>query len=276
MSFHDLSLGSPTTWAWDFGDGNDPVHGTAAPSHQYATAGSYSVTLAVSDASGTTRTLTALDYIHVSEPAAAGTIHVGDISVLRVISGVHATAHCDVTIVNALGAPVEGATVSVHYSGPTAGDLTAVTTADGVAGFISAKIKLPVHDDWDWCFTVTDVSCPGLLYAPSDNVVVTACEHDGKAAADGPALPAAFALAPPQPNPFNPQTEIVFRLPRAAPVSVKIYDLQGRTVAVLAGGNSGAGEHRVIWNAGDVASGIYFCRMEAPGFSETRKLALIR
>ena len=88
------------------------------------------------------------------------------------------------------------------------------------------------------------------------------------------ALPTKFALRGNYPNPFNPSTTVGFDLPHTARVSLVVYDLLGRRVATLVDGPLAGGTHMVIWNAGGAASGVYFCRMIADGFSDVKKFLL--
>jgi hypothetical protein len=99
--------------------------------------------------------------------------------------------------------------------------------------------------------------------------------------ADTPKAPAASYLAQNFPNPFNPTTRIAFGLAAPANVSLRIYDAAGRLVRVLAEGARPAGNYSELWDGRDargaaVASGIYFYRLTAGAFSETRKMALLR
>jgi hypothetical protein len=101
------------------------------------------------------------------------------------------------------------------------------------------------------------------------------------------ALPGAFALEQNYPNPFNPTTVIAFSVGSggvrtATRVKLVVYDVLGRAVAVLVDGLLQPGVHSVEWNARGMASGVYFCRMEAGvptsegGFTAVRKLVLVR
>ncbi len=85
-----------------------------------------------------------------------------------------------------------------------------------------------------------------------------------------------FYLHQNYPNPFNPVTTIRYRVARAANVTLKIYDLTGREVAVPVNGPRRAGEHEVLFDAGKLASGVYFYRLSAEGFSQVRKMLLLR
>jgi subtilisin family serine protease len=100
--------------------------------------------------------------------------------------------------------------------------------------------------------------------------------------AAGPPAPGdAVLLEANQPNPFNADTLIPYRLPTAALVHVAVYDALGRQVRVLVDQVQPAGPYRVWWDGYDqsgrqVASGVYFCRLQAGGAMRTRRLALVR
>ena len=76
-------------------------------------------------------------------------------------------------------------------------------------------------------------------------------------------LPRTFALEQNYPNPFNPETVIGFQLPLETHVTLKVYDLLGRKVAVLASENMPAGRHEVAFDASMLTSGLYLYRLEA-------------
>lgn len=83
------------------------------------------------------------------------------------------------------------------------------------------------------------------------------------------------------PNPFNPLTTIRYDVREKGRVTLRIYDAAGRLVRTLFDGVNDAGSHSVTWdgrnNSGSAAaSGIYFYRMAAPGFTRTRKMVLLR
>jgi len=77
------------------------------------------------------------------------------------------------------------------------------------------------------------------------------------------------------PNPFNPQTTVEFTLPEAGDVSLKVFDTLGREVQALESGGWGLGKHTVVWDAGDLPSGIYFIRLESGGEVRTVKGLLV-
>lgn len=85
-----------------------------------------------------------------------------------------------------------------------------------------------------------------------------------------------FSLQQNYPNPFNPSTTLTFTLPEASPVRLVVYDVTGREVARLVDGDLDAGEHRVRWEAGDLASGVYLSRIEAGAHRHTIRMMLVK
>ena len=90
------------------------------------------------------------------------------------------------------------------------------------------------------------------------------------------AMPQAFSLEQNYPNPLNPVTTIRFALARAVNVNLTIYDILGRRVAVLVDESMGAGNHDVKFDGTGLASGVYFYRIQAGSFVETKKFCLVR
>ncbi len=89
--------------------------------------------------------------------------------------------------------------------------------------------------------------------------------------------PVGFRLKQNYPNPFNPTTSIRYSVSSDQFVSLKVYDLLGREIAVLVEAEIPAGEHSVIFDARDFVSGLYLYRLEtAGGYAETRKMVLVR
>jgi hypothetical protein len=89
-------------------------------------------------------------------------------------------------------------------------------------------------------------------------------------------VPKTFALAQNYPNPFNPTTTIEYDVPTASWVTIKIYNLLGQEVTTLVNEPQIAGRHRARFDGRSVASGVYFCRLQAGGFSETKTLVVLR
>lgn len=84
--------------------------------------------------------------------------------------------------------------------------------------------------------------------------------------------PAEFSLEPNYPNPFNPQTRIVFRVGAACRVELKILDVRGREMATLVDVRCDAGSHSVLFDASLLPSGIYLARIRMGGYEATRRM----
>ncbi|MDW8465776.1 MAG: T9SS type A sorting domain-containing protein [Chloroherpetonaceae bacterium] len=89
-------------------------------------------------------------------------------------------------------------------------------------------------------------------------------------------LPQTFELSQNYPNPFNPATVISYQLPVASEVTLQVYDILGRAVATLVKAKQEAGRYQVQFNAGNLTSGLYFYRLQAGNFVQTRKMILMR
>ena len=102
-----------------------------------------------------------------------------------------------------------------------------------------------------------------------EGVVTSVEQKDGR-------VPEAFTLQQNYPNPFNPTTTIQYELSVQAQVSLKIFNLLGREVAVLVDELKSAGIYQVEWYAGKLASGVYTYKLVAGGKTTLRKLVLIK
>jgi len=94
-------------------------------------------------------------------------------------------------------------------------------------------------------------------------------------------LPDKYELGNGYPNPFNAQINIPFALPEASDVKISIYNMMGQKVMDIIDDNIEAGYHNVVWNADGsdgriLASGVYFVKMEAANYLETRKIVLMK
>ena len=115
---------------------------------------------------------------------------------------------------------------------------------------------------------------PMSVNDPSGIVVVRTTGAD--VAENTADLPGEYSLAQNFPNPFNPSTTIQYELPAAGDLSLVIYDVLGREVAVLAEGTIPAGRYSATWNAQNAASGVYYYRIRSGSYSESRRMALVK
>lgn len=145
------------------------------------------------------------------------------------------------------------------------GDVDIVFPND--AGFYVIDIKRPVIS-YQWPFFMYNLSRSGNYY---QNTPV----QDNSAPLLTTALNANY------PNPFSRETTLSFSLKQAGPVSLVIYNLKGQKVKTLVQEKKSAGSYALKWDGKNdenqfVAGGVYFCRMEASGYSSVRKLIFMR
>ena len=137
---------------------------------------------------------------------------------------------------------------------------------------------LPSDNQYDFNGVLDDVR----LYNYGLSLAQIAALYDvtsGVGPAAAGALPAEFRLFQNYPNPFNPSTTVRFAVPGSPAsrfVSVRVYDLLGRLVATLAGGEFRGGTYSVPWDAGSLSSGVYICRLESAGAMLVRKMLLMK
>jgi len=96
------------------------------------------------------------------------------------------------------------------------------------------------------------------------------------AVSDDALVPEAMALSANYPNPFNPATSVTYALSHGSEVTLEVYDVLGRRVAVLVDEYRPAGTYTARFDAGRLASGTYILRMHADGFQAARKMLLLR
>jgi C1A family cysteine protease len=146
-------------------------------------------------------------------------------------------------------------------------DISAV--ADGQETVYLRWTMGPTDGGWTYCgWNIDDIEIWGMAEGVMTGI-------------DDPVVERAFHLNAPSPNPFNPTTTLSFSLRDAGPVRLTIHDVTGRVVATLVNEFVGEGEHRAVWRGVDdrgrqVASGVYFARLEAAGEADMRKMVMLK
>ena len=164
----------------------------------------------------------------------------------------------------------------IAMSSPVAGDLDndgdleiAVGTVEGISVWnypTAATVDMP------WPMHRGNSRRTGY---PGDNVTGLAQELTA------PAVPAGYALEQNYPNPFNPETTMRYRLAQAGSVRLAVFNILGQEIVTLVDSYRPAGRHEAVWNGRDragkpVSSGIYFYKLQAGEFSETRKMVFLK
>jgi hypothetical protein len=145
---------------------------------------------------------------------------------------------------------------------------------------LNAKL-IPARRDGDYEFIDYRVDAGGKYYYKLESVDVA-----GRTQLHGPVMvemsaPQSFELSQNYPNPFNPSTNIRFELPKAALVTLSVYNSLGQEVRRLVNAQKPAGYHTIVWNGRDqqgkpVPSGIYHYRIQAGDFVATKKMVLAK
>lgn len=89
-------------------------------------------------------------------------------------------------------------------------------------------------------------------------------------------VPYTFILKQNYPNPFNPVTNIEFSVPKSSHIKLAVYDITGKQLEVLVNQNLSAGTYKADWDASKYSSGLFFYNIEAEGYSETKKMMLVK
>lgn len=108
-----------------------------------------------------------------------------------------------------------------------------------------------------------------FLLTPATTVTKTSRIYDRS-------IPSAYTLEQNYPNPFNPSTTIRYSLPASSKVRLTVHDLLGREVAVLVDEVQLEGHKEILWDASDLASGVYLYRLSAGTFVQTHKMILLK
>ncbi|MCC7429445.1 VCBS repeat-containing protein [bacterium] len=128
----------------------------------------------------------------------------------------------------------------------------------------------------------TAISSELKIKSNAPDILVPLFANGAGAVVDDKKLPLNYSLSQNYPNPFNPETKIEFSLPKAGSVKITVFDVLGREVKTLLSQKEvKAGGHFVVWNGKNtqneqVASGVYFYRLEAGDFTETKKMVLLK
>ncbi len=105
---------------------------------------------------------------------------------------------------------------------------------------------------------------------------VSACIPTPKEDDRGASIPAGYALKQNFPNPFNPSTTITYTIPQNSTVTLTVYDMYGRRIAILVDGQMSAGSHSISFDASGLVSGVYMYTLESDGVKLSRSMQLMK
>ncbi len=155
-------------------------------------------------------------------------------------------------------------------------------TTDGADGFDDLTLKFDsrdivaalglVNDGDQIALTLTSNLLDGTAIEGQDCIIIKSSRGNVRKRS----LPEDHALSQNHPNPFNPSTQIQFALPNASHVKLEIYNVMGELIAILIDETRPAGYYSERFDATGLASGIYFYRLQAGEFVDTKRLLLLR
>ncbi len=174
----------------------------------------------------------------------------------------------------------DGGTVEVYIDSIDASTKIAECNISGTGSWttfktFSAKLLSSVKGNHDVYLLFTGSGSNKLFMLQSFYFTGTST-ITGVESLQGNSNPKRFDLEQNYPNPFNPSTSIGFNLPISSKVKVTVYDQLGQRVVTLADGEFSAGIHHLNFNAGYLASGIYYYRIKAGSYSQTKKMILMK
>jgi hypothetical protein len=148
-----------------------------------------------------------------------------------------------------------------NLNGSVSASITYCNNRPGVkiwcaGGSIQGQLTRPLDVFADTCL----LNCSGVLTGVSGNNEV----------------PVEYKLMQNYPNPFNPQTKIIYEIPVSGIVKISISDIIGREVIVLTNEFKNSGSHQVVFDGTGFASGVYFYKLEAGNYSDTKKMVLLK
>ena len=123
-------------------------------------------------------------------------------------------------------------------------------------------------------FTLSDE--PDTVILDKDNWILCKINFVPTDVEENELLPTEYSLSQNFPNPFNPSTKIKYSIPISSQVSLKIFNTLGEEIETLVNEEKPVGTYEVNWNAANLPSGVYFYRLQAGSFVQTRKMILLK
>jgi hypothetical protein len=156
-----------------------------------------------------------------------------------------------------------------------------IYTLDGFEGGYQRRYAMGIG-----CYYVFSTALEGGTYVCNRSMTLLGCVINGVLYGDTSMLlginmisseiPLTYSLYQNYPNPFNPVTNIKFDLPKSGYVEIKIFDIQGREIAQLVNQQMQPGVYSVNWDASNYPSGVYFYKIEAGDYKESKRMVLIK
>lgn len=283
VNFTDLTTNGPTTWSWSFPGGTPSSSNVQNPSNiSYSATGAYTVTLTVTNAHGS-NVKTIVNYVTVAgvpmsafslvTPANFSSVQVGfgNVTTADFIWNRSSTSNTVNYIfkIKKLTLPTEYS-FTANSNGLDSVISISRQTLDSI-GALMGYTGDSVRCSW----RVGSTNGVDTLHSSSAFIVTLKSTTIGIQPISN-IVPESFNLFNNYPNPFNPVTNITFDVPKAQTVKLRVYDMQGREVAVLVNQNLSPGKYKVDFDGANLASGVYFYALESQDFYKVNRMVLVK
>lgn len=282
VDFFDLSTNHPTSWSWSFPGGTPSSSTVQNPSGiQYTQTGNYTVSLTATNAFGSVL-LTQVAYIKVQgvplntfvlQTPPQGSRVVVSASDPTIFQFKWGTANPSPTVKYNFKIKKVGPSAEVIFPSDNNG-------LDSVMSFRKSFLDSLVAgfgttgDSATCAWRVTALN--GADSVTANSFIITIRRETVGINQISSLVPDQFNLYNNYPNPFNPATIIKFDISKSQFVTLKIYNLLGEEVKSLVNQNLTPGSYNVDFNAASMSSGIYFYKLETEGFSQTKRMMLVK
>jgi hypothetical protein len=255
-------------WSFDYG----PAHFAVVDQYTSYGPGSAQLTWLQNDLASTNKPW---KFIYLHEPGwSAGGGHENNTSVQNYIQ----------PLCIQYGVPILFAGHNHYYARALVNNIQHITTGGGGAPLYQPNLNYPYivagASAYHFCkIEINDQSLHLTALKPTGEIIdsfTIVNQPVGIYSEKDQAVPQDYSLSNAYPNPFNPTTNIGFRIADFGFVSLNVFDVLGNEVATLLNENKPAGNYSVEFNAASLPSGIYFYRLQSGSFIETKKMILLR
>jgi PKD repeat protein len=281
VDFYDLSTNNPASWSWSFPGGTPSSSNLQNPSVEYFTTGAYTVSLTATNQYGS-NTKTFVNYIRVAGVPLSAFSLVSPPSGTTLIVGNNDTSRVDFVWQRSSPSNLVTYIFKIKKIGPQS-EYTFMSNNNGQDSIISVRRNLLDSIATLMGYAGDSVRCTwrvgatnGLDTLHSNLFTLTLRSTTIGITPISEIIPQHFNLFDNYPNPFNPVTKITFDVPKSQLVRIRVYDIQGREVAVLVNEKVAAGRYKVDFDGTGFASGVYVYTLEGEGYFMAKRMVLIK
>ncbi len=282
VDFYDLTSNNPTGWSWSFPGGTPSTSNARNPTGiTYTATGPYTVSLTTTNSFGSNlKTVTnyvtvagvPLNAFSLTAPAPNSTIPVSqtDPSLFQFKWN---SSNPSPTVTYKFKIKKAGPSAEIYYPSNNNGIDTVKSFRRSFLDSLAATFG--TNGDSVTCiWRVTAFN--GLDSLSTNQIIVTIRRNSVGISQISSAVPDNFKLYNNYPNPFNPETNIRFDISKSQRVKLRIFNMLGEEQAVLLDQDLSPGSYNVNFNAANLSSGMYLYRLETKGYSQTKRMVLVK